>query len=129
MGRKYDLLTATSMGVRITPANHQPAAIGNLYTMTSTSAESNVLNVAASLGMRAKVLTRFVADSPVAAFIKGDLRRRNISSRGRTSFRRAPGASATSSTSPTPATVCGARGCTTTARAKWAAASAPTTLT
>ena len=33
---KYQLLTATSMGVRITPANHQPAGIGNLYTMTST---------------------------------------------------------------------------------------------
>ena len=79
---KYQLLTATSMGVRITPANHQPAGIGNLYTMTSTSAESNVLNVAASLGMRTKVLTRFVKDSPIAAFIKGDLRRRNIEFEG-----------------------------------------------
>ena len=79
---KYQLLTATSMGVRITPADHQPAGIGNLYTMTSTSAESNVLNVAASLGMRAKVLTRFVKDSPIAAFIKGDLRRRNIEFEG-----------------------------------------------
>ena len=80
--RQYQLLTATSMGVRITPANHQPAGIGNLYTMTSTSAESNVLNVAASLGMRAKVLTRWVKDSPIAAFIKGDLRRRNIEFEG-----------------------------------------------
>ena len=79
---KYQLLTATSMGVRITPADHQPAGIGNLYTMTSTSAESNVLNVAASLGMRTKVLTRWVKDSPVAAFIKGDLRRRNIEYEG-----------------------------------------------
>ena len=82
MSNKYQLLTATSMGVRITPANHQPAGIGNLYTMTSTSAESNVLNVAASLGMRTKVLTRWVKDSPVAAFIKGDLRRRNIEFEG-----------------------------------------------
>ncbi len=82
MSQKYQLLTATSMGVRITPADHQPAGIGNLYTMTSTSAESNVLNVAASLGMRTKVLTRFVKDSPVAAFIKGDLRRRNIEFEG-----------------------------------------------
>ena len=80
--RQYQLLTATSMGVRITPANHQPAGIGNLYTMTSTSAESNVLNVAASLGMRTKVLTRWVKDSPIAAFIKGDLRRRNIEFEG-----------------------------------------------
>ena len=79
---KYQLLTATSMGVRLTPANHQPAGIGNTYTMTSTSAESNVLNVAASLGMRTKVLTRFVKDSPIAAFIKGDLRRRNIEFEG-----------------------------------------------
>ena len=82
MNNKYQLLTATSMGVRLTPANHQPAGIGNLYVMTSTSAESNVLNVAASLGMRVKVLTRFVRDSPVAAFIKGDLRRRNIEFEG-----------------------------------------------
>ena len=82
MTKRYQLLTATSMGVRITPANHQPVGIGNQYTMTSTSAESNVLNVAASLGMRTKVLTRWVKDSPVAAFIKGDLRRRNIEFEG-----------------------------------------------
>ena len=82
MSRKYQLLTATSMGVRLTPADHQPAGIGNQYIMTSTSAESNVLNVAASLGMRVKVLTRFVKDSPIAAFIKGDLRRRNIEFEG-----------------------------------------------
>lgn len=75
---KYQLLTATSMGVRITPVNQQPVGNGNLYMMQSTSAESNVLNVAASLGMQVKVLTRFVKDSPIAAFIKGDLRRRNI---------------------------------------------------
>ena len=80
--QRYQLLTATSMGVRITPANHQPVGIGNMYTMTSTSAESNVLIVAASLGMRTKVLTRWVKDSPVAAFIKGDLRRRNIEFEG-----------------------------------------------
>lgn len=82
MQDKYQLLTATSMGVRITPADHQPAGIGNMYKMTSTSAESNVLNVAASLGLRTKVLTRWVKDSPVAQFIKGDLRRRNIEFEG-----------------------------------------------
>lgn len=82
MEKKYKLITATSMGVRITPINHQPVGIGNLYMMHSTSAESNVLNVAASLGMRTKVLTRFVKDSPIAAFIKGDLRRRNIEFEG-----------------------------------------------
>ena len=56
--------------------------IGNTYMMQSTSAESNVLNVAASLGMRTKALTRFVKDSPSDAFIKGDLRRRNIEFEG-----------------------------------------------
>ena len=75
MPEKIMLLTATSMGVRLTPADHQSAGIGSHYIMTSTSAESNVLNVAASLGMRTRVLTRFVKDSPIAAFIKGDLRR------------------------------------------------------
>ena len=69
MNKRYQLLTATSMGVRITPANQQPVGIGNTYIMQSTSAESNVLNVAASLGMRTKVLTRFVRESPIAAFI------------------------------------------------------------
>jgi len=80
--KEYQLLTVTSMGVRITPANQQPVGIGNQYTMFSTSAESNVLNVAASLGMRTKALTRFVKDSPIAMFIKGDLRRRNIEFEG-----------------------------------------------
>ncbi|MBP3410562.1 MAG: sugar kinase [Clostridia bacterium] len=78
MSKKYQLITASSMGVRITPMDRQPVGIGNHYIMHSTSAESNVLNVAASLGMCTKVLTRFVKDSPIAAFIKGDLRRRNI---------------------------------------------------
>lgn len=82
MSNRYRLLTATSMGVRIIPADRQPVGIGNTYTMFSTSAESNVLNVAASLGMRTKVLTRFVKDSPIAAFIKGELRRRNIEFEG-----------------------------------------------
>lgn len=72
------------MGVRLTPAGFQPVGIGNQYVMHSTSAESNVLNVAASLGVRTKVLTRFVKDSPIAAFIKGDLRRRGIEFEGPT---------------------------------------------
>lgn len=76
------LLTATSMGVRITPFDRQPAGLHALYTMQSTSAESNVLNVAASLGMNTRVLTRFVEGSPIARFIKADLRRRNIAYEG-----------------------------------------------
>ena len=80
--KKYDLITATSMGVRITPADRQPVGIGNHYTMQATSAESNVLNVSASLGLRTRVLTAFVAGSPIASFIKGELRRRNIGYEG-----------------------------------------------
>lgn len=76
--KKYDLITATSMGVRITPMERQPAGLHGLYSMHATSAESNVLNVSASLGLNTLVLTRFVKDSPIAAFIKGELRKRNI---------------------------------------------------
>ena len=76
--KKYSLITATSMGVRITPTMRQPVGIGNTYTMQATSAESNVLNVSASLGLETLALTAFVKDSPIAAFIKGELRRRNI---------------------------------------------------
>ena len=36
-----------------------------------------LLNVSASLGMSVKALTRFVKGSPIAAYIKGELRRRN----------------------------------------------------
>jgi len=50
--------------------------------MYSTSAETNVLNVAASLGMSVKCLTAFVKDSPIASFIKGQLRARNIEFEG-----------------------------------------------
>lgn len=80
--KKYSLITATSMGVRITPPMRQPVGIGNSYIMQATSAESNVLNVSASLGLETKVLTAFVAESPIAAFIKGELRRRNIGYEG-----------------------------------------------
>ena len=78
----YDLITATSMGVRITPPDRQPVGIGNMYMMHSTSAESNVLNISASLGLKTKVFTAFVKDSPIAAFIKRDLARRGIESEG-----------------------------------------------
>ncbi|MCL1795932.1 MAG: sugar kinase [Clostridia bacterium] len=70
------------MGVRITPANRQPAHISYLYEMQATSAESNVLAVASSLGLRTKVLTTFVKDSPIAAFIKDELSRRRIDYEG-----------------------------------------------
>ena len=80
--KKYDLITATSMGVRITPENSQPVGIGNRYIMQATSAESNVLNVSASLGLKTKVLSAFVKGSPIAAYVKGELRRRNMEYEG-----------------------------------------------
>ena len=78
----YDLITATSMGVRLTPLDRQPVGIGSQYTMQATSAESNVLNIAASLGLKTKVLTAFVQDSPIAQFIQRELRRRFIDFEG-----------------------------------------------
>lgn len=78
----YSLVMPTSMGVRITPFNRQPVHTGNLFTMQATSAESNVGNIAASLGMRVKLLTTFVKGSEIAQYIKGELRRRNLEFEG-----------------------------------------------
>lgn len=79
---KLDLMTVSSMGVRLTPVNRQAVHSSRLFEMESTSAETNVLNVAASLGLSTKVLTKFVEGSPIAAFIKAELRRRNIAFEG-----------------------------------------------
>ena len=75
---KYDLATVTSMGVRITPVDRQPVEISHNYYMQATSAESNVLNVSAFLGLNTLVMSKFVKDNAIAKFIKGELRRRNI---------------------------------------------------
>ncbi len=79
---KYSLVIPTSMGVRITPVDRQPVNMSNMYTMQSTSAESNVGNVSAALGERVKLLTTFVKDSEIAYFIKSELRKRNIEFEG-----------------------------------------------
>ena len=50
--------------------------------MQATSAETNVASISSYLGLPVKVLTTFVKDSPVAAFIKSDLRARNIDFEG-----------------------------------------------
>ena len=76
------LVIPTSMGVRIAPVNRQPVYMSNTYFMQSTSAESNVGNVSASLGLKVKLLTTFVKDSEIAQFIKGELRKRNIEFEG-----------------------------------------------
>jgi len=78
----YSLVMPTSMGVRLTPFNRQPVHTGNLYIMQATSAESNVGSIAASLGMRVKLLTAFVKDSEIAEYIKSELRRRNLEFEG-----------------------------------------------
>jgi 2-dehydro-3-deoxygluconokinase len=79
---RYDLVTLTSMGVRITPVERQPVHGSSLYEMQATSAESNVLNVSASLGLRTKALTKFVKGSPISQFNKGELRKRGIEFEG-----------------------------------------------
>ncbi len=78
----YAMVMPTSMGVRITAAEGQPVSMSSLYTMQATSAESNVGNIAAALGMRVRLLTAFVKDSEIALFIKGELRKRNIEFEG-----------------------------------------------
>lgn len=79
----WSLLVPTSMGVRITPVNHQPVHSSDTFTMQATSAETNVASIAGYLGLPVKVLTTFVEGSPVAAFIKSNLKSRNMSFEGR----------------------------------------------
>ncbi len=78
----YDIITLSSMGVRITPVNRQPVHISSLFELQATSAETNVLNISASLGLNTKVLTKFVKQSPIAQFIKGQLGQRSIAYEG-----------------------------------------------
>lgn len=70
------------MGVRICPMNGQPVQSSDTFFMQATSAESNVISVASYLGMKTKVLTAFVKDSPIADFIKRNLRSRGIDYEG-----------------------------------------------
>ncbi|OQB23747.1 MAG: 2-dehydro-3-deoxygluconokinase [Firmicutes bacterium ADurb.Bin182] len=81
-GCKYNLMVPTSMGLRITPKDRQPVHVSREYLLQANSAESNVLGVSASLGLKTKVLTAFVKDSPLAQFIKSELRARNIDYEG-----------------------------------------------
>jgi 2-dehydro-3-deoxygluconokinase len=74
----YALVVPTSMGVRLTPVNGQPVHCSSTFIMQATSAESNVASVASYLGLRVKVLTRFVKGSPIARFISDDLAARHM---------------------------------------------------
>jgi len=75
---RYAIACPTSMGVRITPEDRQGAHESRRFTMQATSAESNVLNIASSLGCECLALTKFVEGSPVSLFIQSELRARNI---------------------------------------------------
>lgn len=79
---RYALLVPTSMGVRITPVNGQPVYSSHLFEMQATSAETNVASISSYLGLPVKVLTTFVKDSPIAQFIKSNLRSRNMDYEG-----------------------------------------------
>lgn len=73
--------------------------------MQATSAESNVLSIPAALGLKTKVLTTFVKDSPIAKFIQATCAAAASITRAR-SAAAAPGATATSSTLPIAALAC-----------------------
>ena len=79
---RYAIVVPTSMGVRICPMNGQPVQSSDTFFMQATSAESNVISISSYLGLKTKVLTTFVKDSPIADFIKRNLRSRGIDYEG-----------------------------------------------
>ncbi len=79
---KWSLVVPTSMGVRITPVNGQPVHSSDTFMMQATSAETNVASIASYLGLPVKVLTTFVKDSPIAQFIKSNLKNRHMDYEG-----------------------------------------------
>lgn len=79
----YSLVVPTSMGVRITPKDSQPVHCSDTFFMQATSAETNVASISSYLGLPVKVLTTFVKDSPIAAFIKSNLTSRHMQYEGR----------------------------------------------
>jgi 2-dehydro-3-deoxygluconokinase len=78
----WSLVVPTSMGVRITPLNGQPAHCSDTFFMHATSAETNVASISSYLGLPVKVLTTFVKDSPIARIIKDSLAGRHMAYEG-----------------------------------------------
>lgn len=78
----YALLVPTSMGVRLTAANGQPMHGGGPLMIQVTSAESNVASVSSYLGLKVKVLSKFVKGSPISRLIKDNLASRHIDVEG-----------------------------------------------
>lgn len=81
-GAQWSMVVPTSMGIRITPEAGQTVHSSGRFLMQATSAESNVASVASHLGLPVKVLTNFVAGSPISLFIKADLRARGMAFEG-----------------------------------------------
>ena len=79
---KYAILVPTSMGVRLTPEGRQPVHCSDLFRMHATSAETNVASISSFLGLPAKVLTTFVKGSPIASYIKSNLKARHLDFEG-----------------------------------------------
>jgi 2-dehydro-3-deoxygluconokinase len=78
----WSLVVPTSMGVRITPVNSQPAHSSDTFYMHATSAETNVASISSYLGLPVKVLTTFVKESPIARLIKDSLASRHMTYEG-----------------------------------------------
>ncbi|GBD91969.1 2-dehydro-3-deoxygluconokinase [bacterium BMS3Abin04] len=80
---KYSLIVPTSIGVRISPVNGQPVYSSDNFKLQATSAETNVASISSYLGLPVKVLTTFVKGSPIAKFIKSNLKSRFIDFEGK----------------------------------------------
>lgn len=79
---QFSLLVPTSMGVRLTPEEGQPVHSSNNFRVTVTSAETNAASIVSFLGKPVKILTNFVAESPVAQMIKNNLAMRHMDYEG-----------------------------------------------
>ena len=79
---RWALVVPTSMGIRIAPEAGQPVHTADRFLMQVTSAETNVASVVSYLGLPVKVLTAFVAGSPISAMIKANLRARGMAYEG-----------------------------------------------
>ncbi len=71
------------MGLRLSADAGQPIAASNRFMLQATSAETNVASISSYLGLPVKVLTTFVKGSPMAQFIKADLRARGMEYEGK----------------------------------------------
>ena len=79
---RYAMLTPTSMGTRLAPADGQPVYCSSNFILYASSAETNVGSVSSYLGLPVKVLTTFVKGSPIARLIKDNLAGRHMDYEG-----------------------------------------------